>query len=167
MSTDPEITMANGSASSRPPGITAWHRLADPTPQRLALWARGEDRTRWEACGRDWDAVAVHPMANGLDVLDAMGLHLDDGYPVLGDRIGDVLYVLVPPGTAHTAAGLPGVRVLGAGHQLLMPTTGHGTAAAHWISPPPEAQPDFVPSGRFTARLRAASAPDHEKAATS
>ncbi|MGW1278911.1 hypothetical protein ACWD4V_18465 [Streptomyces tsukubensis] len=160
--------MAKGSATAAgPPATGAWHRLAEPTPQRSALWSRGRDSTRWAACGRAWDAIAIRPMTNGLNALAVMELDPHDGHPVLADRLSNVLYVLVPPGTGTVAAGLPGVRVLGVGHQLLMPMTDHGTAAAHWISPPRKAHPPLAPAGRLTACLRALLAADHKEAAAS
>ncbi|MFE9240510.1 hypothetical protein [Streptomyces sp. NPDC007007] len=117
--------MVNRSHSSVP----VWHRLAQPNDQLRAL----AGRTRWVACGRAWGAVAISPMALGLEAL---------------------LYVLVPPGTGPAAAGLPGVRVLGAGTQLLMPTTEHGTLVAHWVSPPGTASVPLVRPDRLAHQLR-------------
>ncbi|MGA6159118.1 hypothetical protein ACPEIC_37905 [Stenotrophomonas sp. NPDC087984] len=105
--------MAHGLATARKPAAApAWYRVAQPTSRRRALWIHGDDRTRWAACGRVWDAVAITPIQLGLDALAAMRLGVASGYPVLADQIRDVLYVLVPPGTGAAAVGLPGVGVL-------------------------------------------------------
>ncbi|MFK4694147.1 hypothetical protein [Streptomyces pristinaespiralis] len=157
--------MAHGSATVASPA-PSWHRLAQPTDRRRELWRRGSDSTRWIECGRRWDAVAITPLVCGLDALAAMRLGPRSGYPVLADLVRDVLYVLVPSGTGSAAAGLPGVRVLTAGSQLLFPATDHGTPAAHWISPPREALPRLVRADRLTHHLRAI-ADVHEKAAVS
>ena len=158
--------MAHGSASAARPAAPAWHRLALPTDRRRALWASSRDRTGWRACGWDWDAVAVTPIAVGLDALAAMHLGTASGHPVLADRIRDVLYILVPPGTGGAAAGLPGVRVLSRGSQLLFPETEHGTAVTHWISPP-RPSPRLVRTDRLAAHLRALTGAAHEEAAAS
>ncbi|MFE7451479.1 hypothetical protein [Streptomyces griseus] len=105
-------------------------------------------------------------MSLGLDVLVAMRLGPRSGYPVLADHIRSQLYVLVPPGTGAAAAGLPGVRVLSAGHQLLVPATRHGSPTAHLISPPREATALLVRTDRLTHHLRAL-ARDSQKAAIS
>ena len=98
-----------------------------------------------------------------------MALHLGPhaGYPVLGDRIGDVLYLLVPPGTAAATAGLCGVRGLSTGGQLLWPLTAHGTASAHWISPPATPLTCLVPVGRLVHRLRTLTGVAHREVAAS
>ncbi|WP_415961958.1 hypothetical protein [Streptomyces sp. 021-4] len=70
-------------------------------------------------------------------------------------HLRDQLYVLVPPGTGSAAAGLPGVRVLGAGFQLLMPTGEHGTLVAHWVSPPRGTPSPLVRPDRLAHHLRA------------
>lgn len=146
--------MAHGLATAKKPSALAWYRVAQPTSRRRALWAHGDDRTRWAACGRVWDAVAITPIQLSLDALAAMRLGVASGYPVLADQICGVLYVLVPLGTAAAATGLPGVRVLSTGAQLLIPVTEHGTPAAHWISPPHRSRPRLVPTGRLTTHLR-------------
>ncbi|MFI9191134.1 hypothetical protein ACIG0A_17830 [Streptomyces californicus] len=138
--------MANGPHSSAP----VWHRLAQPTDHLRAP----AGHTRWVACGRAWDAVAISPMALGLEALVAMRVGPRRGYPVLADHLRDLLYVLVPPGTGPAAAGLPGVRVLGAGTQLLMPTTDHDTLVAHWVSPPGTASVPLVRPDRLAHHLR-------------
>ncbi|MEU4898866.1 hypothetical protein AB0B12_42020 [Streptomyces sp. NPDC044780] len=157
--------MTHGSATAHKPAAAAWYRVAQPTSRRRALWIHGGDRTRWAACGCAWDAVAITPIQLGLDALAAMRLGVDSGYPVLVDQIRGVLYVLVPPGTGAAVIGLPGVRVLSTGSQLLIPVTEHGTPAAHWISPPRRSRPRLVPTGRLTMHLRGLMAPACEGAA--
>ncbi|MFJ7271961.1 hypothetical protein ACIQV3_35895 [Streptomyces sp. NPDC099050] len=94
-----------------------------------------------------------------------MGLNPRSGYLVLADFIHPQLYVLVPPGTGSAAAGLPGIRILASGSQLLMPATAHGTPSAHWLSPPREnATPRLVPADQLTTHLRAALGADQPKA---
>ncbi|MGV9879554.1 hypothetical protein [Streptomyces sp. NPDC003006] len=88
------------------------------------------------------------------------------GYPVLAVHLRDQLYVLVPPGTGHAAADLSGVRVLGDGFQLLLPTGQHGSPLAHWVSPPRGSAPPLIRPDRLTHHLRDL-ARDHQKAATS
>ncbi|WP_331745945.1 hypothetical protein [Streptomyces sp. NBC_00872] len=154
--------MAQSGKSSTP----AWHRLARPSDRLRAQWVRGDDRTHWVACGRTWDAVAVSPMSRGLDTLVAMRVGPRPGYPVLADHLRDQLYILVPPGTGHTAAGLPGVRVLGRGVQLLMPVSEHGNPAAHWVSPPRAVPPLLIRPDRLTHHLRA-PARESQEAVTS
>ncbi|MEU3204100.1 hypothetical protein ABZ702_09440 [Streptomyces cyaneofuscatus] len=143
--------MANGTQRSAP----VWHRLAQPNDHLRALLGGSVDRTRWVACGHSWDAVAISPMAVGLEALVAMRVGPRSGYPVLADHLRDQLYVLVPPGTGSAAAGLPGVRVLGAGFQLLMPTGEHGTLVAHWVSPPRGTPSPLVRPDRLAHHLRA------------
>lgn len=142
-----------------------WHRLAQPSNRLRAHWVRGDDRTQWVACGRTWDAVAISPISRGLDALVAMRVGPRWGYPVLADHLRDQLYVLVPPGAGRAASGLPGVRVLGDGWQLLMPVGRHGSLAAHWVSPPREIPPPLMRPDRLIHHLRAL-ARDRQEAAT-
>ncbi|MFD5898602.1 hypothetical protein [Streptomyces sp. NPDC060366] len=121
--------------------MATWHRLAEPSDQRRALWTNGADRTRWATCGQAWDAVAITPISRGLDVLTAMCLDPRNGHPVIADQLSDVLYVLVPSGSGRAAAGLRGVRVLSTGDYLMVPTTEPGSPAAYWISPPHDTTP--------------------------
>lgn len=140
-------------AKTSPP---TWHRLAQPSDQLRAQWMRGGDRTHWVACGRTWDAVAISPISRGLDALVAMRVGPRRGYPVLADHLRDHLYVLVPPGTGRAAAGVPGVRVLGDGFQLLMPAGQRSSLVAHWVSPPRTAPPLLlVHPDRLIHHLRA------------
>jgi hypothetical protein len=84
-----------------------------------------------------------------------MGLGPDRGYPVLADlAVKNELYVLVAPGSAAGPEELPGVRVLGPGRQLLIPTTGPGTPCAHWISAPRASPPLLAPGDRLVDQLR-------------
>ncbi|MCT9141733.1 bifunctional DNA primase/polymerase [Streptomyces violarus] len=153
-------------AKSDKPSTPTWHRLAQPSGRLRAQWVRGDDRTHWVLCGRSWDAVAIDPIARGLDALAALRISPRRGYPVLADHIRGQLYVLVPPGTGSAAAGVPGVRVLSDGHQLLLPQTAHGTPMAHWISPPRENSP-LVRPDRLTHHLRALASADQPKADSS
>lgn len=143
-----------------------WHRLARPSDRLRAQWVRGDDRTRWVACGRTWDAVAISPISRGLDALAAMRVGPRRGYPVLADHLRDQLYVLVPPGSGGEAAALPGVRVLGDGFQLLMPAGQYGSPGAHWVSPPRGGTPVLIRPDRLTHHLRAL-ARDQQEAAIS
>ncbi|MET9016908.1 hypothetical protein ABZX74_39530 [Streptomyces olivaceoviridis] len=154
--------MAQSAKTSTP----TWHRLAQPSDRLRAQWVRGDGRTHWVACGLTWDAVAISPITHGLDALVAMRVGPRRGYPVLADHLRDQLYVLVPPGTGRTAAGLPGVRVLSDGFQLLMPAGQHSSPVAHWVSPPRENTWPLIRPDRLTHHLRAL-ARDHQEAATS
>ncbi|MFL4910919.1 hypothetical protein ACJ6WF_49480 [Streptomyces sp. MMS24-I2-30] len=123
----------------------SWHELAQPGTGKRAQWARGLNRTRWFPCGRAFDAVAVTPMDRGLDVLTKLRIHPRRGCLVLADHVRNVLYVMVPPGTGHVLTGLPGVRVLSDGSELLMPATySDSTAAADLISHPPAGRPPVL-----------------------
>ncbi|CAL9677795.1 hypothetical protein SUDANB105_08106 (plasmid) [Streptomyces sp. enrichment culture] len=153
-------------AQSVKPSVSTWHRLAQPSDRIRAQWVRGGERTRWAACGQNWDAVAITPIALGLDALVALRISPRRGYPVLADHLRDQLYVLVPPGTGRAAAGLPGVRVLSDGHQLLVPQTAYGTPAAYWISPPRDGSP-LVRPDRLAHHLRVLVRADQPKAAAS
>ncbi|WP_229839722.1 hypothetical protein [Streptomyces rubiginosohelvolus] len=117
-------------------------------------WRHRPEHTRWQACGQSWDAVAITPISLGLAALTALRLSPRRGYPVLADHLRDCLYVMVPPGTGSAAAGLPGVRVLSDGHQLLIPHPGTGSPAAHWVSAP-GAETTLVRPDRLTHHLRA------------
>ncbi|OEJ21285.1 hypothetical protein AR457_36185 [Streptomyces agglomeratus] len=114
-----------------------------------ALWARGDDSTRWARCGDAWDVVVIEPIGLGLEALDQMGADPSSGYPVLADHIRDRLYVMVRAGTGHTAH-LPGTRVLSRDQQLLLPCT----PAAHWISTPRETAPPLLRADKLALALR-------------
>ncbi|MFJ4320657.1 hypothetical protein ACIP46_36055 [Streptomyces lavendulae] len=105
-------------------------------------------------CGRDWDAVAISPVLIGLNALANLRLSPRRGYPVLADHVSGVLYVMVPPGTGHLAAGVPGVRVLSTGAEVVVPWGPHGSPAAHWVSPPREEPPPLVRADKLGEVLR-------------
>ncbi|MGW1037852.1 hypothetical protein ACWD4Z_37410 [Streptomyces antibioticus] len=150
-------------AQSSKASTTTWQRLAQPSDRLLARWRHRPELTHWEACGRGWDAVAITPISLGLAALAALRISPRRGYPVLADHLRDQLYVLVPPGTGKAAAGLAGVRVLGTGHQLLVPRPGAGSPAAHWISAP-GADLTLVRPDRLTHHLRALLSAQQPKA---
>ncbi|MEK8175008.1 hypothetical protein NKH77_55895 [Streptomyces sp. M19] len=107
------------------------------TAAKERLWQRGKTRTRWTACGTDWDAVCVEPMVAGLDALASMRADPRRGHWVLADHLRNRLYVAVPTGSAAVFAGIGGVRVLSTGHQVLTPSTVEdGTMTADWVSHP-------------------------------
>ncbi|OEV13751.1 hypothetical protein AN218_02125 [Streptomyces nanshensis] len=91
---------------------------------------------RLAACGREWDALVITPLARGLAALDVLNVPTDGGYPVLADHTHQQLIVLVPPGTAHAGGALPGVRVLTRGSWLLVPRGDLGCYLAVWLSSP-------------------------------
>jgi hypothetical protein len=155
--------MAQSADTSAP----TWHRLAQLSDRLREQWARSNDRTRWAACGQAWDAVAIAPISRGLDALAALRISPRGGYPVLADYIRDQVYVMVPPGTGGAAAGLPGVRVLSDGYQLLLPVTAHGTPAAYWVSPPRGDSPVLVRPDRLAHHLRVLARSDQPKAVAS
>jgi hypothetical protein len=139
-----------------------WHRLAQPVPRREQAWLREGIPTRWVECGRTFDAVAITPVSLGLDALTAMRLRPGRGYFLIGDRVRDTLYVLVPSGTAAAFVGLPRVRVLSAGDHMLLPQTEDGTRGAHWIGPPGlHLRTRLVDPRRLAAHLHALTTADH------
>ncbi|WP_406390215.1 hypothetical protein OG806_49510 [Streptomyces sp. NBC_00882] len=141
--------MPNSSSGRR---RVTWSSKADPDGRVRERWHRADCRTDWAQCGREWDVVAVE-LGRGLDALDALRLGLHRGYPVLADYLTNRLYVMVEPGTGHVCRDLPGVRVLSTGAQVLVPVSGAGSAAAHWVSPPRASR--LVDSGKLaTALLR-------------
>ncbi|MER7764979.1 hypothetical protein [Streptomyces sp. NPDC097619] len=132
------------------------------TDHRVAQWRTAPCGSGWVPCGRDWDAVAISPVLRGLNALTALRLSPRRGYPVLADHIGGVLYVMVPPGTGHLAAGVPGVRVLSTGAEVVVPWGPQGSPGAHWVSPPREDPPPLVRAdklGEVLRRLDADSSP--------
>ncbi|MGW4758524.1 hypothetical protein [Streptomyces chartreusis] len=151
--------MANASAGkgeAKKPAAPTWHELAAVTDAKRKLWLLSRSRTGWAVCGREWDAVAVEPMAAGLDALAAMRAGTRRGYQVLADHLSDRLYVAVPANSVDAFADIPGVRVLSSGHQLLTPSTPQdGTAMADWVSHPRgDKPPALVAADRFAAHLR-------------
>ncbi|MFK4070412.1 hypothetical protein [Streptomyces sp. NPDC029674] len=157
--------MANSPKRSTP----TWHDLAQPSIGKQARWGRGLERTRWASCGKEWDAVAITPMKRGLNVLTALRIGPRRGALVLADHLRDTLYVMVEPGTGDVLAGLPGVRVLSGGSELLMPTTyGDTTAAADLISHPRIGEPPaLIPTDRLAQALRDLPADAPEEAPVS
>ncbi|MEU2076600.1 hypothetical protein [Streptomyces sp. NPDC013489] len=163
--------MANTSAGrtakkKTKPAAPTWRELAKVTPAKERRWQHHQNRTRWLACGIDWDAVSVEPMEAGLDALTAMRAGTRSGYWVIADRLRDRLYVAVPTGAGDVFAGLDGVRLLSTGHQLLVPSTHEdATISADWVSHPQGREaPPLVDAERFAAQLRGLTAPVHERA---
>ncbi|MEU9349177.1 hypothetical protein AB0D74_49070 [Streptomyces sp. NPDC048278] len=147
-----------GGTRGRKRAPRTWHDLAAATAKKRDLWLQTGSRvlnhTEFVACGLDWDAVAVRPIQLGLDALVAMQLGTRRGYRVLADHLRDELYVLVPVGNADDFTGLPGVRVLSRGHQLLMPRTPeHTSQVADWVGTPGETLA-LVDPQRLAARLQ-------------
>ncbi|WP_189780152.1 hypothetical protein [Streptomyces tauricus] len=143
-------------ANSRKRSTPTWHELAQPSTAKRARWARGMDRNRWISCGKDWDAVAITPMDRGLAVLAALRVSPQRGALVLADHLRGTLYVMVAPGSGGVLAGLPEVRVLSGGSELLMPATyDDSTAVADLISyPRGGASPALIPADRLAQGLR-------------
>ena len=143
-------------ANSRKRSTPTWHELAQPGTGKRARWVRGLNRTRWIPCGKEWDAVAITPMERGLEVLASLRIGPRRGVLVLVDHLRGVLYVMVAPGSGDVLAGLPGVRVLSGGSELLMPATyDDSTAVADLISHPRAGElPALVPSDRLAQGLR-------------
>ncbi|GAA3909874.1 hypothetical protein GCM10023084_72490 [Streptomyces lacrimifluminis] len=159
--------MANASAGRT--AKTTWHELSAVTDAKRRLWLLSRNRTGWAVCGREWDAVAVEPMAAGLEALAAMRAGTRRGCQVLADHLSDRLNVAVPADSAGTFEDIPGVRVLSGGHQLLTPSTPQdGTIAADWVSHPHgDAPPALVAADRFAAHLRKPASPAQAKAPVS
>jgi hypothetical protein len=132
----------------------SWHAQAEVTEERRMRWRRGENSTGWTPCGRDWDVLAIRPLNLGLEALTAMRLSPRRGYPVLADHVRDTLYVMVEPGTGATAVGAPGVRVLSAGAELLVPYAADGSPCAHWVSPPRDSPPPLLRADRIRDALQ-------------
>lgn len=139
--------MPNSSSGER---RVTWSSKANPDGRLRERWLRVDCRTEWAHCGRKWDAVAVE-LERGLDALDTLRLGLRRGYPVLADYLTTKLYVMVAPGTGHVCRDVPGVRVLSTGSQVLVPVSGAGTGAAHWVSAPRGSR--LVDSGKLAAAL--------------
>ncbi|WP_247721213.1 hypothetical protein [Streptomyces sennicomposti] len=127
-----------------------WSSKADVDDLLRERWRSAACRTDWAHCGRQWDAVAVE-LQRGLEALDALRLGLRRGYPVLADYLSNRLYVMVEPGTGRVCRDVPGVRVLSTGSQVLVPVSGAGTIAAHWVSPPRASR--LVDSGKLAGAL--------------
>ncbi|MFD3907844.1 hypothetical protein ACFXOL_10955 [Streptomyces californicus] len=143
-----------------------WASKATVDDQTRQRWLRSSTTTDWVRCGTRWDAVAVHPLQRGLEALDLLDVETGEGYPVLADHLSSRLYVMVPPGTAAAAVGLDGVRVLSDGHQVLVPLSGHGSAAAHWISEPGPGAPRLWDVEQLVGALRERDAADRQAVAS-
>ncbi|KAF5990243.1 hypothetical protein [Streptomyces sp. WAC00263] len=145
-----------------------WPELAAETDGKKAQWIRGRNHTEFAPCGIEWDAVSVRPMQLGVDALVAMRIGTRLGYPIVADRLCGVLYVLVPPGSADLFVGIPGVRVLDRGHQLLVPRTAYDSSpAADGVGTPRDVDNlVLVRPDRLAARLRDL-APAYEEAMAS
>jgi len=148
---------ASGTAKRARKPTPTWHDLAAMNDSKRAHWIRGRNHTEFVACGENWQAVAVKPIQLGLDALAAMRIGTRRGYLIVADHLTGVLYVMVPPGSADAQfADISGVRVLGLGHQLLMPRTAcDGSAAADWVGAPRDLDtPVLVDTDRLAARLQ-------------
>jgi hypothetical protein len=158
---------ANGTARGIRKPTPAWHELAAETDSKRGHWVRGHHDTEFVACGQDWQAVSAKPLQLGLDALAAMRIGTHRGCLIVADHLRGVLYVMVPTGNGETFAGIPGVRVLGRGHQLLMPRTTQDTSvAADWVGTPRGLGPVLVDSDHLVARLQQL-APSYEEAMAS
>ncbi|WP_157880339.1 hypothetical protein [Streptomyces katrae] len=141
-------------------GTLPWAALLDPTPEVFFEFRKGH--SVWAACGWTWDAVAITPLQRGLAALDELALPMDGEYTVIADHARQELIVYIPCGTGAVLDGLPGVRVLGRGTDLLVPAGQYGTFAAAWLSRPRgEADEAFITPARLRAALLAADAAHH------
>jgi hypothetical protein len=149
--------------------VPSWHALAQPSSAKRSTWIHGLNRTRWAACGKGWDAVAITPPDRGLGALAGLRISPYRGCLVLLDHVRGVLYVMVPPGSGDVLEGLPGVRVLSVGNELLMPATyDDSTAAADLISHPRDDEPPaLLPADLLAEQLRARTAYAPEGASVS
>ncbi|MDQ1065192.1 hypothetical protein [Streptomyces canus] len=164
--------MANASAGdtakAKKPATPTWHELAAVTDAKRRLWLLSRSRTGWAVCGREWEGVAVEPMAAGLDVLTAMRAGTRRGYQVLADLSATGCTSRCQPTPATPSRTSP-VRVLSDGHQLLTPSTPQdGTIAADWVSHPRgDNTLALVVADRFAAHLRELTSPAPAKTSVS
>ncbi|MDT0307415.1 hypothetical protein RM780_10615 [Streptomyces sp. DSM 44917] len=103
-------------------------------PVRTWLPADGEG-VRVLPCGRWFDAVEVYGAA-GPRTLTLLG---ERSGPVIEDQARGVLHWLIAPGSgdAWLPPAAPGIRVLGAGHQLAVPPAAWTRGpATRWLLPP-------------------------------
>jgi hypothetical protein len=116
--------------------VTRWEDFLSPTPATLDVLRRSPP---WSCalapCGQRWEAVVIAPLQRGLVALDTLGLDPTAGYAVTADYGAHELIVQVQRGTGSHCAGLPGVRVLGHGHTVLLPVTGAGSMRAARLGP--------------------------------
>ncbi|MFF8317917.1 hypothetical protein ACF06V_12205 [Streptomyces bobili] len=151
--------MAKSSADepAKRPKAPTWPELVAETDGKRALWVRGRvHNTDFVPCGLAWDAVAVRPMQWAVDALDAMRIGTRRGYLIVADHLRGVLYVMVPTGSGEMFASIPGVRILGRGHLLLMPRSPQDSSTvADWVGTPRDLDaPVLVDPDRLAARLR-------------
>ncbi|MFE2693714.1 hypothetical protein [Streptomyces mirabilis] len=144
-----------------------WASKAKATRKTLALRTTGVDETQWAACGLAWDVAVIAPLELGLQALDRLGADTDAGHPVLGDDVSGRLYVMVPAGTGDALVDVSCVRVLSVGQQLLLPSTPHGSVAAHWISAPGSELPQLLPADKLATTLRGLTTAESESVAAS
>ncbi|WP_245971029.1 hypothetical protein [Streptomyces rishiriensis] len=145
------------STETKRPKAPTWSELIAETDGKRARWVRGRaHNTEFVPCGLAWDAVAVGSLQLGVDALAAMRLGTRRGYLIVADHLRGVLYVMVPTGHSEAFAGIPGVRVLGRGHQLLMPRTAQDSSpVADWVGPQRDLDaPVLVDAERLAARLQ-------------
>ncbi|MFE7840141.1 hypothetical protein ACFU53_30015 [Streptomyces sp. NPDC057474] len=147
---------ASGAAKGTRKSTPTWDELAAETDIKRAQWVGGCNHTEFVACGEDWQAVSVKPLQLGVDALTAIRVSTRRGYLIVADHLGGVLYVMVPTGNGEAFSGIPGVRVLGRGHQLLMPrTVQDSSAVADWVGTPRDLDaPVLVDPDRLAARLQ-------------
>lgn len=111
--------------------------LADAQPDPDGIRQQWADRG-WASLltGRNWDVVELPADRFSTSTLAGLGVT----GPVVHVPGVEVLYVLVPPGTARWWVALAGVRVFGEGHQvraLNLPDPGCDLPdGARWITPP-------------------------------
>jgi hypothetical protein len=152
-----ETATATGRGKHTPTPQTKWSELVAETDGKRARWVRGRTHnTEFVPCGLAWDAVAVRALQLGVDALAAMRLGTRRGYLIVADHLRGVLYVMVPTGNGEAFAGIPGVRVLGRGYQLLMPRSPQDSSAvADWVATPRDlGTPVLVDPDRLAARLQ-------------
>lgn len=161
------MSSASGAAKRNRKPIS-WDELAAESDRKRAHWLWGRNHTEFVACGEGWQAVSVKPLQLGLDALAAMDAGTRRGYLVVADHLRGVLYVMVPTDCGEVFAGIPGVRVLGRGHQLLMPCSPQDSSAvADWVGAPHDLDtPVLVDPVLLAARLQEL-APVHEEAVAS
>lgn len=122
--------------------------------------------TAWDTVGGRWEALAIAPLERGLCALDALGLPLDGGYPVIADHLRSELIVLVPEKTAARAVadGPQGVRALTADSFLVVPHGPTGGYVAAWVSRPSAGFARYVDPVRLCETVLAAEAQRREHA---
>jgi hypothetical protein len=138
---------------SRKAAAPTWTDLFNLTPETCAHLRHGT--AVWQPCGYDWDAVVIAPLQRGLQALDALGLPLGGGYPVIADHSRQELITYVATGSGRVLADVQGVRVLTRGTDLLTPAGEYGTYAANWLSRPFTEVDRYVDPGALRTALLA------------